>query len=244
MQKGMNRAPIFQKLRKLPRGDLVARAIELDLQYLENNARRLAENRDAVRQIDRFIDIMRDKDHGLAVVLPDIEHEIFQLGATLRIDRREGLIHQKDFGAIRNASRYRNALLLTARELPRIGRGEIDQTDTTQRLDRAALIFGARYFRPVLHPEDDVAERGSPGQQRAAVILKDERDLACRLFDQAALNDDATTGERPQSGNATEKSRLAATGGPDNRKKLSSANIERDVPNRLKWAAVPRIDFT
>jgi len=51
-----------------------------------------------IRQIDGFIDVVRDEHHGLPVPLPDVEQKALHLEARLHVKRREGLIHQQDIG--------------------------------------------------------------------------------------------------------------------------------------------------
>ena len=53
-------------------------------------------------------------------LLPHLEDQVLQVGAGLRVDRGERLVHQQDLGLVGQRAGDRHALLHAARELPRV----------------------------------------------------------------------------------------------------------------------------
>ena len=62
------------------------------------------------------------------------EHEVLEVGAGLRVDRRERLVHQQDRRLVGERARDRHPLLHAARELPRVLVHRALQSDRRQRL--------------------------------------------------------------------------------------------------------------
>ena len=55
---------------------------------------RHSEDRDAVTELDRLVDVVRDEDDGLAEFLLKPEELLLQLGPHHRVDRAERLVHE------------------------------------------------------------------------------------------------------------------------------------------------------
>ena len=75
---------------------------------------------DARAERDRFLDIVRDEEHGLRVAPPDPAQLVLQDAPRLRIERAERLVHQQHLGLAGERLGDRDALLHAARELARI----------------------------------------------------------------------------------------------------------------------------
>src|SRR6185312_11967060 len=75
---------------------------------------------DAVGQIDRFLDRMRNEQHRLALALPDGQQLVLQEIARLHVERPEGLVHQQHLGLDRQRAGDAHALLHAAGQLVRI----------------------------------------------------------------------------------------------------------------------------
>src|SRR6266571_721041 len=69
---------------------------------------------DAIAQKYRLVDRMGDEHHGLLVLLPDVQQLLLQQELVLRIERRERLVHQQNFGIVGEGARDRHALAHTA----------------------------------------------------------------------------------------------------------------------------------
>ena len=61
-------------------------------------------------------------------------NDIFEIGASLRIDRGEWLVHQQNMRFIGDGAGNRDALLHAAGELPRIGAVHIGEIDGSERI--------------------------------------------------------------------------------------------------------------
>src|SRR5262249_40587937 len=88
-------------------------------EHIFDSARTGAHNDDAVGKVHRFVNLVRDEQHGFVSLRPDLEklglHEL----ASLRIERSKGLIHQQNNWIGREGSREVHALLHSARKLAR-----------------------------------------------------------------------------------------------------------------------------
>src|SRR5437879_6407224 len=74
----------------------------------------------AVAERDRLGDVVGDEDDGLAPELPQLEQVGLQLGAGLRVDRGERLVHQDHRRIVGEGSDQRGALAHPAGKLVRI----------------------------------------------------------------------------------------------------------------------------
>ncbi len=94
-----------------------ARARQIDVDDLPNTARRLRHHDDLVGQEDGFVDRMGDKQHCLAVTLPDVQEIVLEARPGVSVKRAEWLVHQQDFGMISERPGQCHALLHAARQL-------------------------------------------------------------------------------------------------------------------------------
>ena len=76
-----------------------------------------AEDRDAVAEHDRLVDVVRDEDDRLAQLALDPQELVLEPGARDRVDRAERLVHQHDGRVRRERASETDALALAAREL-------------------------------------------------------------------------------------------------------------------------------
>ena len=108
---------------------------------------------------------MGDEDHRLAVFRPQRQQLVLHELAGLHIERREGLVHQHDFGIEREQACQADALLHAAAQLRRIKIGEAGEMHEVE-------IFGGLRkplaLAELLHLQrpGDVLDRGEPGKQR------------------------------------------------------------------------------
>ena len=77
----------------------------------------LAEDRDAVAEHDRLVDVVRDEDDRLAQLALDPQELVLEPGARDRVDRAERLVHEHDRRVRRERACETDALALAAREL-------------------------------------------------------------------------------------------------------------------------------
>src|SRR5215211_4556851 len=227
--------PQARELRQLLRVHLVARVRQVDAQHLAHLGRRGRQHDDAVGQVDRLVDVVRDEQDRHPVLLAHPQHEVLEVAARLRVDRGERLVHQQDLRLIGKRAGDRHPLLHPARELPRVAVDEARQSDRLDRLlDEPRRLPLAELL--VAQRQRDVAAHGHPRQQRARVLLEDERHLRRRAAHAPALDLDAAGARLEQAGHALEQGRLAAAGGADDADELLLVDPEADRSDRVGGA--------
>jgi len=77
-------------------------------------------NGDAIRQAQGLLDVVGDKNDRLPDLALNAQQLVLQIFAGDRVDGAKGLVHQHDRGISRHRSRQSDALLLPARQLPRV----------------------------------------------------------------------------------------------------------------------------
>ena len=82
--------------------------------FRHHGTRTICHQHDAVGQINRFIDIMRDHEGGLACLQTDAAYFVLQRAARQRVECREGLVHEQDFRLDGKSARNAHALLHAA----------------------------------------------------------------------------------------------------------------------------------
>ncbi len=96
-------------------------------------------------------------------------------GARLRVEPGERLVHQQQTRLADEAAGERNPAAHAARQLMRIGLGEVGKPDEGERVARAPPPFRGRH-RAGLERERHIGERDPPGQQ--AIVLEHVADPA------------------------------------------------------------------
>ncbi len=118
--------------------------------------------------------IVRDHDDGLAVLAVERLEQVEDLVAGLAIEIARRLVAQQQRRIGDDGARDADALLLAARQLPRIVFGAVREADDLQRDRDALAALGLRQLRQEQR-QLDVALGGQHRQQ--VVELKDEADV-------------------------------------------------------------------
>ncbi len=220
------------ELGHLLRLDLVARARQVDLEDLLDDGRARREDHDAVGHVDGLVDVVGDEQDGHAVLVADAQDEVLEVGARLRVDGGERLVHEQDLGLVGEAARDRHALLHAARELPRV---LVDRAGQADGLDGLVDLLAALLLAHLLAPqrEGDVLADLHPRIQRAAVVLEDERHPLGRLGHRLAAQLDGARGRREQPRDGLQQRRLAAPRRADDAQELALGDLEAEVLDRL-----------
>ncbi len=82
------------------------------------------EDGDAVTETHGLVDVVRDEDDGLLDLRLQAQHLVLEVLPHHGIDRAEGLVHQQDRRIGGERASDPDTLLLTARQLCRVPRGE------------------------------------------------------------------------------------------------------------------------
>ena len=135
---------------------------------------------DAVAEIDRLLEVVRDEQHGRVPLGGDAQHLVLQRLARHGVERAERLVHQQHGRVLRQAARDLQPLLHAARELRGILLGVVGEADLGEQRRDARLPRSAAGTPHRLQRQADIAGDRAPGQQRAAVVLEHDGDVARR----------------------------------------------------------------
>ena len=103
------------------------------------------EQHDAIAEPHCFAHVVRDEQNGRAGRAPQGLELVVEPVARHGVERAEGLVHQQDFGVLRERAGERDALAHAARQLVRALLGELPEVDHREQLvgARGALaLFG------------------------------------------------------------------------------------------------------
>src|SRR5256886_1694247 len=214
---------------------LDARPVELDRHRRQHTPGPAREDDDAVREVHGLLDVVRDVEDRLSGPLPDEEQLLLHELARLRVERREGLVHQEHRRIHGEGARDPDTLAHAAGELVRVLRleaGEPRERDVVARPRRAL----ARPDTELLQPELDVRLHGPPREQRE--LLEDHRGRGlpgCQL----ALEADAARARPEEPRDDVEERRLAAARRAEERDELLGVHREAHVAEGLHRLAEP-----
>jgi hypothetical protein len=222
-----------RELTELLRRDLVARARQVDRNDFLHLGRGVREDDDAVGEVDRLVDVVRDEEDRDSVLVAHLQHQVLQVASGLRVHRCERLVHEQDLRLVGERAGDRDPLLHAARQLPRVAVEEARQADRRDRLHHEPVAVGARHLLVPQRQQHVVPDRG-PRHQRAAVLLEDERQLLGRRRNAPAAQQHLAAGRAQQARDALQERRLAAARRADDADELALAHVERDLPDRVR----------
>ena len=184
---------------------------------------------DAVAHRERLLLVVRDEDERDAERLLERLELDLQILAQAGVERAERLVEQQHARPQHERAGQRDALLLTARELPGLAllvAGELHE--------RERLADGLRALRLgdllVLEAERDVVGDVEVREQRVA--LEHRVDVAAvrrRLRDVLAVEQDAPARRPLEARDHAQRRRLAAARRPDHREELAGRHVEVDA---------------
>jgi hypothetical protein len=178
---------------------------------------------------------VRNEDDRAACLAPDAQQFFAQEEPRLLVERSERLVHQQDAGFEHERPADGNALSHPTRELVWIAVFESTQSDEIDHLrDALCAIFRGRAAH--LESEADVAFDRAPRKRR--IFLKDDADARVRALMRNAVERDRAARGRLQARDQLEQRALTASRDPDKRNEFALANLERNVFQCDKRAAV------
>ena len=107
----------------------VARPGKVDFNDLFDPARGWAHHHRAVSEVDRFLDVVRNKDHRLSGAGDELVEVFLKLAAGMLVERRERFVRQQDSRRVRERPDDGDAMPHAAGELVRQVVSELEQTD-------------------------------------------------------------------------------------------------------------------
>jgi hypothetical protein len=180
-------------------------------------------------------------------------HHVEDLPDELGVQRTGGLVEQHQLGLHRQRAGDRDALLLTARQLRRVGVDLVRQPDSVQQLsapvDGLALAQSAHLHRGL----DDVAEgrhvreevealedHADVGARRRGLLLPQLVELLAVLAvaDELAVNRQPATVDLLEVVDAPQEGRLAGAGRAEQATDLARLHGQVDAPQDLELAEV------
>ena len=183
---------------------------------------------------------MGDQQHGLAGLALDPHQLDIHALARHGVERAERLVHQHDLGIVHQRPADRGALLHAAGQLPGQLLLKAFEPDQLQQRLRARQIFLAR--QPLhVDRQHDVGEDVAPRQQQR--VLEHDADIAVRLVDLLALDQDFAGRRRQQPGDHFQQRGLAAAGRADHDKELAGIDMKVERPQRRHVAVARPVGF-
>ena len=93
---------------------LIAVAAQRDFYNLGDDRRPVAQNDDAIPEINGFVDVVGYEKDAHPVLLADLQDQIFKIDTCLRVHRCERLVHDEQFRLVGQSPRNRDTLLHAA----------------------------------------------------------------------------------------------------------------------------------
>ena len=202
---------------------------------LANPARPARHHDDAIRQIDRLVDRVRDEQHRTRVDARQLDQLFLHDDARLRIERAERLVHQQHVRIEHIAAGDGDALLHAARELMRIC-GLIALQSHQFDLARDALAACRLGETLAAQSEVDILAHGLPGEQRE--LLEHDGAVRPRPGHRPATDADGARRRKLEAGGHPQARRLAASRRADDRNELAVAHLEADAFERGERLAI------
>ena len=189
---------------------------------------------DRVAEVDGLVDVVRDEDDRAPVLLPDLGQEPLRARPGEGVERAERLVHEQHVGVVGERAGDGDALLHPARELARVGAGELGEAHLLEQRvgDPPPLVL-----RDVLErrPELDVLAHAQPREQRVA--LEDHPAVGPRPLHRAIAELDRPRGRADEARHDVEQRRLAAAGRAHDAGEVPVGDLDGHVVERPQLAA-------
>src|ERR1700730_10095448 len=199
---------------------------QVDSQRRADAAGTVRHDVDHVAQEDRLVDVVRDKEHGLPIPLPEVGEHLLHDLAGQGVQGAEGLVHQQHLRIVRQRPSDRHPLLHATGESLRVGLGEpvqLHQADQFTRLTFSLGFWGALD----LEAELDVAPNREPRVQR--VRLEHHAPIGAGRVRRLAVDQALALGGNDEAGVDAQQRRLAAPRWADDAGELSVRHRQRDL---------------
>src|ERR1700756_2547187 len=184
-----------------------------------------ADDDDAAAKENRFLDVVRHKQHGLLVALPYPEQHLLHQRAGLIVECAERLVEQQDLGIVGERPRDRRALLHAAGELFRPMIFKAGEADLNNEFvcDLAAIRLGDS---ALAQAERDVVPHGQPGKER--VGLKHHAAIRAGSFDLAPIENHAAAARPVKPGDNAQQGGFSAARWTEDGDEVIVADAEID----------------
>ena len=181
---------------------------------------------DAIAHRHRLDLVVRDVDRRDAELVLQARDLGAHVHAELRVEIREGLVHQVGLGLAHDRAAHGDALALAARERPWFAFEKLRETEDVGSLAHTPVDLGLRRL-PQTQPERDVVVDREVRVERIA--LEDHRDVAIpggHVIDNPIADADDALTDALEAGHHPQSRRLAAARGADEHHEFSVADLE------------------
>ena len=194
---------------------------------------------DAVGDEHRLGDRVGDEQHGRRQLLAQPGEEVAHVGPGDLVEGGERLVHQQQRRAEGHRPHQRDALLHPARQLVRVGVGEVLEAHVGEQLGRGRAAH-RRAATVDVEEQPGVGGDGAPGQQGRR--LRDEADALARsgVVRAGAVDRDVTRRRLVEPADEPQQGRLAAAAGAEHGDDLPGLDREVDgveglAAHRTAW---------
>ena len=197
-----------------------------------------AEDDDAVRQNDGFLDVVGDDEHGARgdlVAEPELEQFAAQRFRRKHIERGKRLVHEEHFRFDNQCAGHAYALLHAAGKLLGVSRLETVQPDGVQDAQSALATLKGRDAAGFERSFDVFNDR-KPGKERET--LEDNGNVAKSSVNRLAVPVNRAPGGGRKAGEHAHERGFPATGCPEQGDDLSRVNRQINGRNDLDAAAI------
>ena len=186
--------------------------------------------------------LVGDDQHGHAL-LCQLPHDGQHLAGQFRVEGAGGLIEIDDLGAGGKSAGDGHALLLTARQLMRVGIRLVGKSDAAEQLHRLGLRRRLVHFLQLDRRKHDVLQHGEVGEQVEALehhadVLAHLVDIGLFVGDHGVVYDDLAAGRLLELVETAEQRGLARTGRSDDADNLALGDGEVDAVENLELVKV------
>src|SRR5437588_424115 len=189
-----------------------------------HRARPGADDKNAVRQGDRFLEVVRDENNRRAGVSPQRQELVFHQRSRLYIEGAEGLVHEQDLRLVDQALREGDALAHATGQLIGVPVLEPGEADARYPLARHRPGLAGRPA-VVARSSRDVVEHRLPREDR--IGLEDVPDVLRDAAHRLAEDQNLAFAGRLQARDQSQRGRLATTCRSDHGAEL--ARLDRQV---------------
>ena len=188
-----------------------------------------AQDEDPVGEQHRFLDVVRDHDHGLGrepLSFPQFQQLAAQVLRGEHVQRAERLVHQQRRRLHDESAGEADTLAHAAGQFLGISRLVAVQAHQVDRAQRP-LSPPRGGHPPGLQPDLNVLLHGEPGEQRER--LEHHRGVAVGAYQPLAAEENLALGRCDQAGDAPQQGGLAAAAAAEQRDELALIDVQRDA---------------
>ena len=230
--RGMGQAKVRQDLGPQRRERQVAAVARPRLGHVHaghDRRRSLAEDHDAVGQVERLVDVVGHQHHGGAQATAGVGEQVLHSQPRQRVERGERLVEEQHLGVADQRPRQRDALRHAPRELVRVGPLEPHQPDQFQQ------CLGGRAIGQPAGAEQHVGRDRAPGQQ--ARLLENHGAARVGLRHDPVAEPDDPRGWPVETGDQAQQRRLAAPARAEDHQGLPRSDVETEIAQHRERAA-------